>query len=184
MNQRLTESNLRRLMTAPRCAGCLGGAVLLLIGLIVYAFVVARVTTSVFEPGAEETAPAPPTIPVVLLDAPVATNELTAEPDRPVTPEATVMAEACPGAPVPRLSPGGMAQVIARQINLRAAPGLSADQVGLLARDRLVRVLGSPTCADGMYWWQIQNEQLNVAGWAAEGQSGAYFLAPGVSSTP
>ena len=77
-----------------------------------------------------------------------------------------------------RLSTGSEATVVVFQVTLRTQPGLSADQVNFLARDRVVQVLQGPECVNGSWWWKVNNEELGYEGWVAEGDKDNYYLEP------
>lgn len=57
---------------------------------------------------------------------------------------------------------------------LRAAPGISAEQVGQVNLTDVFVVVDGPVCADGFHWWQV--EVNNLLGWLAEGDGETYFV--------
>ncbi len=57
---------------------------------------------------------------------------------------------------------------------LRAAPSISAEQVGRIEAGERVQIEAGPVCADGYHWYQVRN--FRVAGWTAEGAGGEYWL--------
>jgi len=100
----------------------------------------------------------------------------------------------CPGAPTPRLTPGGMAMVAftdGAPLNLRNAP--AGEQVGQLPEGTIVTLENiAPQCVNGYLWWTLRLTDEATA-WAAEGAASGYFLEPyveglqlqtGVQTTP
>ncbi len=88
--------------------------------------------------------------------------------------------QTCPGAPPQRLTVGAGARVTftnGQPLNLRAEP--SGALVTQLQEGTEVTVLDGPQCLDDFSWWQISVvEGAAVAGWAAEGEPGSYYLEP------
>jgi Ca-activated chloride channel family protein len=63
--------------------------------------------------------------------------------------------------------------------NLRIAPGTDAEIIGQIEPGAFFTVVAGPECTgDGISWWLIQDDMLQV-GWAAEGDDGQYWLVPG-----
>lgn len=60
--------------------------------------------------------------------------------------------------------------------NLRAQPSQDAALTGQLPGGSVFTVIGGPTCADAIVWWQVNFDGL--VGWTAEGRAGDYFLEP------
>lgn len=83
---------------------------------------------------------------------------------------------ACPGAPAPRLVPGGTAQVAQVYSSLRA--GVHSDNILTIMRTgQTMEVLAGPFCSSGPYnWYQVRFN--GVTGWATEGTGSGYWLAP------
>ena len=100
---------------------------------------------------------------------------LTATPDNAAS---TQSALACLEASPTRLEVGGTAVVVVFQVNLRSEPGLNAPPVEVLARNRTLRVQNGPRCADGLWWWEVYNEELDLRGWAVEADEENYYLEP------
>lgn len=61
-------------------------------------------------------------------------------------------------------------------LNIRDASARSGNIVGRLDEGTLFQVVEGGVCADGIHWWRI--ESGGVAGWAAEGVDGGYFVEP------
>lgn len=100
-------------------------------------------------------------------------DDLAAQPTATVPPLQAV----CSGAPAPRLTVGGQAQVTiinGTPLRVRATPG--GDIVTTLPEGTVVNVIGGPECQDVYTWWQIQRD--DVIGWSAEGDLENYFLEP------
>ena len=78
-----------------------------------------------------------------------------------------------------RLSAGQYARVLPGLPNvLRSQPDRSANSVVLatLPVGMVFSVNGSPSCSEGMIWWQVNT--LGQIGWTAEGQYSTYWLEP------
>ncbi|MBI1256943.1 MAG: SH3 domain-containing protein [Chloroflexi bacterium] len=78
-----------------------------------------------------------------------------------------------------RLSAGGYARVTPGLPNvLRSQPNRRAGSMILanLPAGSIFSVVGTPICAEGMIWWQINWNGLS--GWTAEGQYSTYWLEP------
>ncbi|MBC6957703.1 MAG: DUF3160 domain-containing protein [Chloroflexi bacterium] len=89
--------------------------------------------------------------------------------------------EACGDAPTPRVDVGATAYVTftdGTPLNIRSAPGTSAERIDQLPEGSSFTVGDGPTCADGYYWWQIDYGD-GKQGWVAEGDAEEYFIAPG-----
>ncbi|MCA9904420.1 MAG: hypothetical protein KC547_11225 [Anaerolineae bacterium] len=84
----------------------------------------------------------------------------------------------CPAAPLPRLQVGTDARVLPGlgANNLREEPIADAARVGSIPEGEIFHVIGGPICRSGHVWWQV--EYQGVSGWTAEGEGGAYWLAP------
>jgi uncharacterized protein YraI len=54
--------------------------------------------------------------------------------------------------------------------NLRAAPSVSAERIGMIPAGDIFLVLEGPACADGYVWWQVA--YVDVTGWTAAGRIG------------
>ncbi|MEO8395468.1 MAG: SH3 domain-containing protein, partial [Chloroflexota bacterium] len=67
-------------------------------------------------------------------------------------------------------------QVIASAgVNLRAEPSTTARALRLLNAFEYVLIIGGPSNADGIVWWQVKAADGQV-GWAAEGSGGVQYL--------
>jgi hypothetical protein len=86
-------------------------------------------------------------------------------------------AAACPGAPSPRLAVGTQARVVLNTTpnNLRDAP-VSGAILGQIPPGGAFTVVAGPTCANAMYWWQVN--YTGTVGWTAEGDASGYWLEP------
>ncbi len=87
----------------------------------------------------------------------------------------------CPGAPAPRLTPGGKGRVTlypAVPSRVRAEPNTGAQIQTQLQPGTTFDVLSGPVCdeATKIRWWQIGAS--NTTGWIAEGQAGEYWIEP------
>ena len=95
----------------------------------------------------------------------------------------------CPGAPPPRLVPGGTGRVTfdpPLPSRVRSAPtteGGEANVVTRLQPGKPFDVLSGPVCdpANGWRWWLIRTT-TGVEGWIAEGLPGEYWLEPGTGT--
>jgi len=88
---------------------------------------------------------------------------------------------ACPGAPVPRLTPGSTGRItldppLASRV--RSLPSTSGEVVGQLQPGETFTVLSGPVCdtANRWRWWLVSNERIE--GWVAEGPEGEYWMEP------
>lgn len=113
--------------------------------------------------------------------APAATPEVTPTVTSTSAPTATpvLTPTATPEGGIPSPSVGGSAEVTTRFqfINLREAPGLSAETIGQLQNGTVVTILEGPEEADDLRWWKVEDQEGNV-GWAAERVAGEVLLAP------
>lgn len=78
-----------------------------------------------------------------------------------------------------RLQVGGQAAVAVGEgfsLNVRQSPGLSGQGIVRLPNGEIFNVTGGPECVDGIYWWQIQRNDL--VGWVAEAVDGSYLVDP------
>ena len=83
----------------------------------------------------------------------------------------------CEGTLPPRLKAGQPGRVTPGLPNkLRAAPGLSAAQIGSIPAEATFAVLDGPTCADGHAWWQVRYG--DAVGWTAEADGSEYYVEP------
>ncbi len=101
------------------------------------------------------------------------------------TPAATATVDACQLVDLPvRLKVGqrGQVSIIAgaptTPVNIREAPSVTALRIGRLAPGVSFEVIGGPTCADGLAWFEVRYGDNKVEGWLAEGQDGLYFVEP------
>jgi hypothetical protein len=83
--------------------------------------------------------------------------------------------------PIPRLSGGGRARVIAGVGGgnvLRALPqtGEFSDELTVIPEGGTMNVLRGPVCQDNFNWWLV--EYNNRRGWTPEGDAGTYWLEP------
>ena len=88
-------------------------------------------------------------------------------------------ADACAGAPLPRLR-SGIQAVIAkevRRVNLRALPAVDTGVQRLLNAGVVVTVLSGPSCNGGYNWWRVETSK-GERGWVAEGDWEAYYVVP------
>jgi hypothetical protein len=88
------------------------------------------------------------------------------------------MPAACGTALPPRLVIGNYgaldANTTPNNVRSEAATG---DVIGQLQPNDDFIVVAGPVCADGMYWWQVDNGS-GLVGWTAEGSSTEYWLQP------
>jgi hypothetical protein len=74
-------------------------------------------------------------------------------------------------------------------VNLRSSPSAADDSnlQGQIPERGIMRIVGGPTCAEEMTWWQVivvhsrrgyTGFNAAVAYWISEGQGSTYFLAP------
>ncbi|MBK9125969.1 MAG: DUF3160 domain-containing protein [Chloroflexi bacterium] len=92
--------------------------------------------------------------------------------------------EACGDAPTPRVDVGAAAYVMftdGTPLNVRSAPGTSAERIDQLPEGTAFTIGDGPTCADGYYWWRIDYGD-GQQGWVAEGDAEEYFFAPGTAA--
>jgi hypothetical protein len=71
-----------------------------------------------------------------------------------------------------------LAEVVVFQLNIRLEPGLAAERLDVLARDRLIKVLDGPRCVDDLWWWRVHNDDLALEGWVVESDETIYYLSP------
>lgn len=94
-----------------------------------------------------------------------------------VVPTATPIAINCSTAPAPRLTAGRYGRVTpGLPNNIRSQPNSSAQLLGQVPPGAIFAVLSSPTCASGLYWYQVNYNGL--VGWTPEGGSGQYWVEP------
>ena len=80
---------------------------------------------------------------------------------------------------VARLVVDGQARVTQGLPNaLRSLPGKGEESVvlGMLEAGSIVAVMEGPVCADGYFWWKV-NDGVRV-GWTAEGENETYWIVP------
>ncbi len=86
-------------------------------------------------------------------------------------------ADACLGAPMPRLHVGGEAVVAIDGLNLRALPAVETGVVVRLYHNHRLSVIGGPSC-NGLYtWWRVETAS-GLRGWIAEGTPDQYYVVP------
>lgn len=84
---------------------------------------------------------------------------------------------ACQALPPPQLTAGGQGKVTPGLPNkVRSQPGTAGAQIGAIPGDGVFQVIGGPTCADGIWWWQVNYNGL--IGWTANGDSSEYWVQP------
>jgi hypothetical protein len=71
-----------------------------------------------------------------------------------------------------------LAEVVVFQLNIRLEPGLAAERLDVLARDRVIIMLEGPRCVDDLWWWRVRNDDLALEGWVVESDETNYFLSP------
>jgi len=84
-----------------------------------------------------------------------------------------------------RLSSGNYARVLPGLPNvLRSQPNRRAGSMILanLPAGMVFSVVGQPSCAEGMIWWQVNT--LGQSGWTPEGQYSTYWLEPYGQTAP
>jgi len=89
--------------------------------------------------------------------------------------------QACPASRPSALRPGEMASVAAFPDvanKVRQAPGLNAEQIGVVMPREQVEILDGPECADGLVWWRISAPASRLTGWTAEGNEQSSWLLP------
>jgi hypothetical protein len=77
-----------------------------------------------------------------------------------------------------RLQVGTIARVLPGDPNnIRALPSSGAERVGQIPAGASFTVIGGPTCADNLTWWQVNFN--GIIGWTAEAAAnGVYWLEP------
>lgn len=98
----------------------------------------------------------------------------------PGEPPVTAQPDECASAPTPRLIIGQPAVLIDSVANtLRNAPQRSGTEIGAIQPGEAVAVLDGPRCdaTSGWHYWRVM-KQDGTKGWTAEGEAGAYWLAP------
>jgi len=65
-------------------------------------------------------------------------------------------------------------------VYIRALPNLDAGIVAYSPDRILATIIGGPTCADGIVWWQVERifQQPTFKGWVAQGIPGKQFVLP------
>ena len=78
----------------------------------------------------------------------------------------------------PRLVPGDTTARLGRAASkVRQSPGASSpEKARNLRGGERVTVTQGPVCADGYIWYRVQNEEMGIEGWTAEGGRSGYFL--------
>jgi len=76
-----------------------------------------------------------------------------------------------PESPPTTIAVGVFARVI-EQVNFREQPTISGQLIRILAADAVLEVVGGPTVADSLTWWQLKDTDGRT-GWSA-----AQYLAP------
>lgn len=83
------------------------------------------------------------------------------------------------------LSVGAQAKVAnvgARELNIRHRPGVAGSQVLFRAAEgSILNIIGGPQPADGLTWWRIQDPFSQLDGWAAANYLQAYQAETGSS---
>ena len=100
-------------------------------------------------------------------------------------PATILQADACSGAPPPRLRPE-MAGVVApglQGLRLRALPALGAGTVVTMNAGTPFTVLSGPSCNSGYNWWRVQISG-GRSGWVAEATWDTYYIQPVLDVTP
>jgi hypothetical protein len=94
------------------------------------------------------------------------------EPTLPPSPTAV-----CAPAPRSRLILRERARVSVedpRPLNVRAAPGTTANVIAQIPAGGILYVLEGPQCSANYAWYRV--EYQGIAGWVAEGDDSAYFV--------
>ncbi len=82
----------------------------------------------------------------------------------------------CPGAPPSRLHVGATAIVISDPDPLRArASAPDGAVINSLYKDYQLPIIGGPTCANNLLWWEVTLRD-GTSAWVAEGTPDEYFL--------
>lgn len=100
-------------------------------------------------------------------------------------PAAVVCPAGFPGFLEPRIIVNTQARVIAGNTpnRLRVAPSSAAEQINVIQPNRTFDVIGGPSCADNLVWWQVAFD--GQIGWTAEGLlPDNYFIEPLNLPTP
>jgi hypothetical protein len=87
----------------------------------------------------------------------------------------------CPGAPNPRLSIGGLAEVsrVPPYANrVRTEASFDAVVLGLISPGEDTEVLDGPVCSSGYFWWKVRSIATGLTGWTVEGDQENYWLIP------
>ncbi len=83
----------------------------------------------------------------------------------------------CESAPPPQLAIGQAGRVAVQEgfmLNLRAEASTEAEVLLQLNNGEEFTVLDGPVCANGLYWWQV--DQFGVRGWVAESDGRSYMV--------
>ncbi len=160
----LAELGIKRVRTANQMHILQGLAVVLVLAIILGGLGIA----GVFSGDDSESTPT--------RSANVATATRTpSEPTRTPTTEPTVVD--CEFVLEPRLTIGDTAHVTPGLPNVvRSEPDPDASLEGMIPGGHNFKVLGGPTCNDGMGWWLV--EYKSIIGWTAEGSGETYYLEP------
>lgn len=104
------------------------------------------------------------------------TSALASETTAPI--ESTVQQwTPCAGAPATRLAVNGLARVTpGLPNNIRQDPSGSSKRVGQIPGGNVFTVIGGPSCAGNMTWWQVNYN--GVIGWTPEGTGSTYWVEP------
>jgi WD40 repeat protein len=88
----------------------------------------------------------------------------------------------CPNTLPSRLYPGARGQVTEDDdpsaLNVRREPSTASGRIGQVAPGQTFQVIGGPTCAENIAWFEIIYGISALQGWIAEGQNGVYFAQP------
>jgi uncharacterized protein YraI len=91
--------------------------------------------------------------------------------------------KACPGAPEIKLAVGDWARVSVDpplSSRIRSMPGSSGQILGEVPAGGNLLILDGPQCANGYAWWKVRSLD-GLEGWAAEGDTAAYWLVEPIS---
>jgi hypothetical protein len=91
--------------------------------------------------------------------------------------------EACPGAPEIKLALNDWARVSVDPplpSRIRSIPGSNGEVVGEVQPGENLLIVDGPQCANGYAWWHVRSLD-GLEGWAAEGDTAAYWLIEPIS---
>lgn len=111
------------------------------------------------------------------LVTPTALNIVTRQPAQSLTLTGPTLAPTSTFTPTPAVIAVGSSVVVIGEggVNVRNGPSRSEGVVAVANRGDQFTVIGGPTEADGLTFWQLQSED-GISGWAAEGDGAQKLL--------